>query len=60
MKTDELTITGLLFSGIVLAGMWLQSHHLMQIGLVVILSIVNLSQELYQQNGEINETIKNN
>lgn len=27
MKTDELTITGLLFSGIVLAGMWLQSHH---------------------------------
>ena len=27
MKTDELTITGLLFSGIVLAGMWLQSSH---------------------------------
>ena len=27
MKTDELTITGLLFSGIVLAGVWLQSHH---------------------------------
>lgn len=27
MKTDELTITGLIFSGIVLTGMWLQSHH---------------------------------
>ena len=27
MKTDELTITGLIFSGIVLAGMWLQSSH---------------------------------
>lgn len=27
MKTDELTITGLLFSGIVLVGMWLQSSH---------------------------------
>lgn len=27
MKTDELTITGLLFSGIVLAGMWFQSHY---------------------------------
>ena len=27
MKNDELTITGLLFSGIVLVGMWLQSSH---------------------------------
>ena len=27
MKTDELTITGLLFSGIVLAGMYLTSQH---------------------------------
>ena len=27
MKNNELTITGLLFSGIVLAGMWLQSNH---------------------------------
>ena len=27
MKTDELTITGLLFSGIVLAGMYLNSQH---------------------------------
>lgn len=27
MKTHELTITGLIFSGIVLAGMWLQTHH---------------------------------
>ena len=59
MKTDELTITGLLFSGIVLAGMYFNSQHKINKQMTELQSNYNQAMTIAVELDEENQALHN-